>query len=216
MTARDEGRHRLDLPIDIGMLVDAMDDNLDDDAEIAAAGARIAARLLGPDAGVSLLGARQSFLVPGWRVNTLAAAPARESPAERTAQRRLDTELGIEFTRAPAGPERTLITVRSFGSDAVAGDIVRISVRDGGEHLVVLYSADEQALSGQLTTTALTMSEDLEISIMSREALRPDHAAAVTAAVLGSATAGRNAWRRVAKELSVGDPVRAAVLDGLR
>ncbi|MGF0316868.1 hypothetical protein [Nocardia fluminea] len=38
---------------------------------------------------------------------------------------------------------------------------------------------------------------------------------AVTDAVRCSLTAGRSAWRRVAKGLPAGDPVRAAIVAGL-
>ncbi|TCJ99421.1 hypothetical protein [Nocardia alba] len=226
--APDHDADRLSLPVDIDVLIAfAESDGPDADAESAAAGARIAERLLRGDIGsrqgrsatVVDVGARRAAMtVPGWTVQPLAASSESEKPATRTLQKQRDRELGIEFTRSPAGAEQTRISVHSFGARAAAGDIVRVAVRLGAEStelLVVLYADDDGTLTGQVVTKSLTMSEDLEISLLPGTALGGTHTSAVTDAVRCSLTAGRNAWRRVAKGLPVGDPVRAAIVAGL-
>ncbi|MGW6120728.1 hypothetical protein ACWFRF_16945 [Nocardia sp. NPDC055165] len=224
--APDHDADRLSLPVDIDVLIAfAASDSPDADAESADAGARIAERLLragavsGSSAALGDLGARRAVMtVPGWSVQPLAASSDSEQTTTRTVQKQRDRELGIEFTRSPAGAEQTRISVHSFGARAAAGDIVRISVRLGADRtelLVVLYAGDDGTLTGQAVTRALTMSEDLEISLLAGAALDGTHVSAVTDAVRCSLTAGRNAWRRVAKGLPAGDPVRAAIVAGL-
>ncbi|WP_063004149.1 hypothetical protein [Nocardia salmonicida] len=219
--APDHDADRLSLPIDIDVLIAfAEADSPEVDAESAAAGARIAARLLrGGSAAVGDLDARRAAMaVPGWTVQPLAASSEGETTATRAVQKQLDRELGIEFTRSPAGAEQTRISVHSFGARAAAGDIVRVAVSLGAERtelLVVLYADADGTLTGQVVTRALTMSEDLEISLLPGAALGSTHTSAVTDAVRCSLTAGRNAWRRVAKGLPAGDPVRAAIVAGL-
>lgn len=219
--APDHDADRLSLPIDIDVLIAfAEADSPEVDAESAAAGARIAARLLrGGSAAVGDLDARRAAMaVPGWTVQPLAASSEGETTATRAVQKQLDQELGIEFTRSPAGAEQTRISVHSFGARAAAGDIVRVAVSLGAERtelLVVLYADTDGTLTGQVVTRALTMSEDLEISLLPGAALGSTHTSAVTDAVRCSLTAGRNAWRRVAKGLPAGDPVRAAIVAGL-
>ncbi|MFI1237445.1 hypothetical protein [Nocardia salmonicida] len=225
--APDHDADRLSLPVDIDVLIAfAEADSPDVDAESAAAGARIAARLLrGEAAGSAAVGdldARRAVMaVPGWTVQPLAASSEGETTATRAVQKQLDRELGIEFTRSPAGAEQTRISVHSFGARAAAGDIVRVAVSLGAERtertelLVVLYADTDGTLTGQVVTRALTMSEDLEISLLPGAALGSTHTSAVTDAVRCSLTAGRNAWRRVAKGLPAGDPVRAAIVAGL-
>ncbi|KQY38450.1 hypothetical protein ASD42_08520 [Nocardia sp. Root136] len=219
--APDHDADRLSLPIDIDVLIAfAEADGPEVDAESAAAGARIAARLLrGGSAAVGDLDARRAAMaVPGWTVQPLAASSEGETTATRAVQKQLDRELGIEFTRSPAGAEQTRISVHSFGARAAAGDIVRVAVSLGAERtelLVVLYAEADGTLTGQVVTRALTMSEDLEISLLPGAALGSTHTSAVTDAVRCSLTAGRNAWRRVAKGLPAGDPVRAAIVAGL-
>lgn len=219
--APDHDADRLSLPVDINVLIAfAEADSPEVDAESAAAGARIAARLLrGGSAAVGDLDARRAAMaVPGWTVQPLAASSEGETTATRAVQKQLDRELGIEFTRSPAGAEQTRISVHSFGARAAAGDIVRVAVSLGAERtelLVVLYAEADDTLTGQVVTRALTMSEDLEISLLPGAALGSTHTSAVTDAVRCSLTAGRNAWRRVAKGLPAGDPVRAAIVAGL-
>ncbi|WP_328711111.1 hypothetical protein [Nocardia salmonicida] len=219
--APDHDADRLSLPVDIDVLIAfAEADSPEVDAESAAAGARIAARLLrGGSAAVGDLDARRAAMaVPGWTVQPLAASSEGETTATRAVQKQLDRELGIEFTRSPAGAEQTRISVHSFGARAAAGDIVRVAVSLGAERtelLVVLYADADGTLTGQVVTRALTMSEDLEISLLPGAALCSTHTSAVTDAVRCSLTAGRNAWRRVAKGLPAGDPVRAAIVAGL-
>ncbi|WP_446221310.1 hypothetical protein ACTWPB_15120 [Nocardia sp. IBHARD005] len=227
--APDHDADRLSLPVDIDVLIAfAESDSPDVDAESAAAGARIAERLLRGGAvsrgeagstAVGDLGARRAVMaVPGWTVQPLAASSEGERTAIRAVQKQLDQELGIEFTRSPAGAEQTRISVHSFGARAAAGDIVRVAVSLGAERtelLVVLYADADGTLTGQVVTKALTMSEDLEISLLPGAALGSTHTSAVTDAVRCSLTAGRNAWRRVAKGLPAGDPVRAAIVAGL-
>ncbi|MEV0549311.1 hypothetical protein [Nocardia salmonicida] len=219
--APDHDADRLSLPVDIDVLIAfAEADSPEVDAESAAAGARIAARLLrGGSAAVGDLDARRAAMaVPGWTVHPLAASSEGETTATRAVQKQLDRELGIEFTRSPAGAEQTRISVHSFGARAAAGDIVRVAVSLGAERtelLVVLYADADGTLTGQVVTRALTMSEDLEISLLPGAALGSTHTSAVTDAVRCSLTAGRNAWRRVAKGLPAGDPVRAAIVAGL-
>ncbi|MFD6395273.1 hypothetical protein [Nocardia sp. NPDC060249] len=224
--APDHDADRLSLPVDIDVLIAfAASDSPDVDAESAAAGARIAERLLRGGAVSSGTGAigdlaarRAVMTVPGWSVQPLAASSDSEKTVTRTVQKQRDREWGIEFTRSPAGAEQTRISVHSFGARAVAGDIVQVAVRRGAERtelLVVLYADDDGTLTGQAVTRALTMSEDLEISLLPGAALDSTHASAVTEAVRCSLTAGRNAWRRVAKGLPAGDPVRAAIVAGL-
>ncbi len=219
--APDHDADRLSLPIDIDVLIAfAEADSPEVDAESAAAGARIAARLLrGGSAAVGDLDARRAAMaVPGWTVQPLAASSEGETTATRAVQKQLDRELGIEFTRSPAGAEQTRISVHSFGARAAAGDIVRVAVSLGAERtelLVVLYADADGTLTGQVVTRALTMSEDLEISLLPGASLGSTHTSAVTDAVRCSLTAGRNAWRRVAKGLPAGDPVRAAIVAGL-
>ncbi|MFE9785064.1 hypothetical protein ACFYO7_06770 [Nocardia salmonicida] len=222
--APDHDADRLSLPVDIDVLIAfAEADSPDVDAESAAAGARIAARLLRGEAGgpaaVGDLDARRAVMaVPGWTVQPLAASSEGETTATRAVQKQRDRELGIEFTRAPAGAEQTRISVHSFGARAAAGDIVRVAVSLGAERtelLVVLYADTDGTLTGQVVTRALTMFEDLEISLLPGAALGSTHTSAVTDAVRCSLTAGRNAWRRVAKGLPAGDPVRAAIVAGL-
>ncbi|MGW0636939.1 hypothetical protein [Nocardia salmonicida] len=219
--APDHDADRLSLPVDIDVLIAfAEADSPEVDAESAAAGARIAARLLrGGAAAVGDLDARRAVMaVPGWTVQPLAASSEGETTATRAVQKQLDRELGIEFTRSPAGAEQTRISVHSFGARAAAGDIVRVAVSLGAERtelLVVLYADADGSLTGQVVTRALTMSEDLEISLLPGAALGSTHTSAVTDAVRCSLTAGRNAWRRVAKGLPAGDPVRAAIVAGL-
>lgn len=220
----DHDVDRLSLPVDIDVLIAfAESDSPAVDAESAAAGARIAERLLRGGAvsggGPTALSARRTVLaVSGWTVRPLAASSEGDTTAAPPVQKRLDRELGIEFTRSPAGAEQTRISVHSFGTQAAAGDIVRVAVSLGPEHtelLVVLYADDDGTLTGQVVTRALTMSEDLEISLLPGAALGSTHTSAVTDAVRCSLTAGRNAWRRVAKGLAAGDPVRAAIIAGL-
>ncbi|PKV80258.1 hypothetical protein [Nocardia fluminea] len=224
--APDHDADRLSLPVDIDVLIAFAESGSPDvDAESAAAGARIAERLLrlgavsGGSAAVGALGARRAVMaIPGWTVQPLAASSESETTATPTVQKQRDRELGIEFARAPAGAEQTRISVHSFGARAAAGDIVRVAVRLGAERselLVVLYTDDDGTLTGQVVTRALTMAEDLEISLLPGAALGSTHTSAVTDAVRCSLTAGRNAWRRVAKGLPVGDPVRAAIVAGL-
>ncbi|MEV0767942.1 hypothetical protein [Nocardia salmonicida] len=219
--APDHDADRLSLPVDIDVLIAfAEADSPEVDAESAAAGARIAARLLrAGSAAVGDLDARRAAMaVPGWTVQPLAASSEGETTATRAVQKQLDRELGIEFTRSPAGAEQTRISVHSFGARAAAGDIVRVAVSLGAERtelLVVLYADADGTLTGQVVTRALTMSEDLEISLLPGAALGSTHTSAVTDAVRCSLTAGRNAWRRVAKGLPAGDPVRAAIVAGL-
>ncbi|MGW5917590.1 hypothetical protein ACWFPY_01245 [Nocardia fluminea] len=223
--APDHDADRLSLPVDIDVLIAFAESGSPGvDAESAAAGARIAERLLrgGAVSGGSTvgdLGARRAVMsVPGWTVQPLAASSESETTATRPMQKQRDRELGIEFARSPAGAEQTRISVHSFGARAAAGDIVRVAVRIGAERselLVVLYADDDGTLTGQVVTRALTMSEDLEISLLPGAALGSTHASAVTDAVRCSLTAGRNAWRRVAKGLPAGDPVRAAIVAGL-
>ncbi|WP_410870132.1 hypothetical protein [Nocardia sp. A7] len=221
--APDHDADRVGLPVDIDVLIAfAESDDTAVDAESAAAGARIAERVLRSgtrefsDEPTSLSARRAVMAVHGWSVQPLAASS--EGETTHAVQKQLDRELGIEFTRAPAGAEQTRISVHSFGARAVAGDIVRVAVSLGAERtelLVVLYAEDDGTLTGQVVTRALTMSEDLEISLLPGAALGDTHTAAVTDAVRCSLTAGRNAWRRVAKGLSAGDPVRAAIIAGL-
>ncbi|MGY0500972.1 hypothetical protein ACWZHB_21000 [Nocardia sp. FBN12] len=222
MMGPDHDADRLCLPVDIDVLIafaEAGDDTAVD-AESAAAGARIAERVLGTARGgsTSLDARRAVMVVRGWTVQPLAASSEGETTATHAVQKQLDRELGIEFTRSPAGAEQTRISVHSFGARAAAGDIVRVAVRLGAERtelLVVLYAEDDGTLTGQVVTRALTMSEDLEIALLPSAALGTEHTAAVTDAVRCSLTAGRNAWRRVAKGLTPGDPVRAAIVAGL-
>ncbi|MFD3506593.1 hypothetical protein [Nocardia sp. NPDC058666] len=204
---------RLGLPVDVEVLIAFAEADSPVDAEAARVGARIAERLL--RGTVTDLGARRRVMrVPGWTVQPLAASSEGET-ATRAVQQRTDSELGIEFTRTPAGAQQTRISVRSFGTHAVAGDIVRVAAGAGTELLVVLYTEDDGALTGQIVSRALSMSEDLEISLLPSATLGSTHACAVTEAVRCSLTAGRNAWRRVAKSRPVGDPVRDAIVAGL-
>ncbi|MFD8098407.1 hypothetical protein ACFV24_02635 [Nocardia fluminea] len=217
---------RVNLPVDIDVLLALAEaeDATESDDEASAAGARIAQQLLrsgrfqdsAPSA--SLDARREVMRVPGWTVQPLAASSEDDTGAGRTVQKRVDRELGIEFIRSPAGARQTQISVQSFGARTVAGDIVRVSIGLGTgrtEFLVVLYTDEAGALTGQVVTRALTMSEDLEISLLPGASLGTAHTTAVTDAVRCSLTAGRNAWRRVAKDLPSGDPVRAAIVAGL-
>ncbi|MEU4596062.1 hypothetical protein [Nocardia sp. NPDC023988] len=221
MTTRDHRPARLDLPVDIDVLL-ALADDSEPDAEAATAGARIADRLLAADNATpeppSLAARRAVMRVPGWTVRPLAASSRDGAPSSRVVQKQIDQELGIEFTRTPAGTEQTRISVQSFGPDTAAGDVVRVAVHAGEERtevLVVLYTDADGSLTGQIVTRALTLAEHLEISIVPGAALGHTHTAAITDAVRCSLTAGRNAWRRVAKGLPVGDPVRSAIVAGL-
>ncbi|MCA2207706.1 hypothetical protein [Nocardia rosealba] len=221
MTTRDHRPARLDLPVDIDMLL-ALADDSEPDAEAAAAGTRIADRLLAADNATpeppSLAARRAVMRVPGWTVRPLAASSRDGAPSSRVVQKQIDQELGIEFTRTPAGTEQTRISVQSFGPDTAAGDVVRVAVHAGEERtevLVVLYTDAGGSLTGQIVTRALTLAEHLEISIVPGTALGHTHTAAITDAVRCSLTAGRNAWRRVAKGLPIGDPVRSAIVAGL-
>ncbi|MFC9897657.1 hypothetical protein ACFVMC_28540 [Nocardia sp. NPDC127579] len=213
----DEHHARLDLPVDADVLLALAAEEDERDPAARAAGARIAARLLGglPTAQPMSFPDRAPVLlrVPGWTVSALAAAT--EGDAERPLQRQIERELGIEFSRTPEGPEQTRISVRSSGTHAAAGDIIRVAVGSEAELLVLLYTDDTGALTGQLVTRSVTMSEDLEISVLRGASLGSPSAAAVTDAVRGSFTAGRNAWRRVAKALEPGDPLRDAIIAGL-
>ncbi|NKX86112.1 hypothetical protein [Nocardia coubleae] len=221
MTARDHRPTRLNLPVDLEVLL-ALADDSEPDAEAAAAGARIAQRLLAAADATpephSLSARRIVMRVPGWTVRPLAASSRDGASSSRVVQKQIDQELGIEFTRTPAGAEQTRISVQSFGPDTAAGDVVRVAVHAGEERtevLVVLYTDADGSLTGQIVTRALTLAEHLEISIVPGTALGDTHAAAITDAVRCSLTAGRNAWRRVAKGLPVGDPVRSAIVAGL-
>ncbi|WP_067862809.1 hypothetical protein [Nocardia shimofusensis] len=231
MNPTEDAADRLGLPADIDVLTalaDA-DDDTTFDIETAAAGARIGERLLrghralarGP-ATVTHIHARAAVVVmrvPGWTVQPLAASSAdRAARAVPAAQKRVDRELGLEFIRSPAGAEQTRISVQSQGIRAASGDIVRVDVRRGEENteiLVVLYTDETGTVTGHVITRALTMAEDLEISIMPVAALGAGQTSAVTDAVRCSLTAGRNAWRRVAKALPGDHPVRAAIVAGL-
>ncbi|MFC6011071.1 hypothetical protein [Nocardia lasii] len=219
--ARDRDATRLNLPVDLDVLLACAeaDDNTASDAEAATAGARVAERLLRSDRGANsatvtaLESRRERMRVPGWTVRPLAAS-ADDVATHHAVQRQVDRELGVEFVRSPSGAARTRISVRAFGARAVAGDIVRVGA-EGTEVLVVLYPDEGGTLTGQVVTRALTMSEDLEISLLPSAALDARHTSAVTEAVRCSLTAGRNAWRRVAKGLPSGDPIRAAIVEGL-
>jgi hypothetical protein len=222
VTARNQRPDRLNLPADIDVLLALVDDDdAEPDAEAAAAGARIAQRLLAAEHRATPLSptARRGVMrVPGWTVRPLAASSGDAAASNRVVQKQTDQELGIEFTRTPAGAEQTRISVQSFGPGTAAGDIVRVAVRVGEERteiLVVLYTDTDGSLTGQIVTRALSLAEHLEISILPGTALGNAHAGAITDAVRCSLTAGRNAWRRVAKGLPVGDPVRAAIVTGL-
>ncbi|MFC9964289.1 hypothetical protein [Nocardia ignorata] len=221
MTARDDRPTRLNLPVDIDVLL-ALADDCEPDAEAAAAGARIADRLLAADNATpephSLSARRIVMRVPGWTVRPLAASSRDGASSSRVVQKQIDQELGIEFTRTPAGAEQTRISVQSFGPGTAAGDVVRIAVHAGEERtevLVVLYPDANGSLTGQIVTRAVTLAEHLEISIVPGTALGETHTAAITDAVRCSLTPGRNAWRRVAKGLRDGDPVRSAIVAGL-
>ncbi|KAF0847077.1 hypothetical protein [Nocardia caishijiensis] len=221
MTARNQRPDRLNLPADIDVLLALVEDDVEPDAEAAAAGARIAQRLLAAEHSAIPLSpaARRGVMrVPGWTVRPLAASSRDAAASSRVVQKQTDQELGIEFTRTPAGAEQTRISVQSFGPGTAAGDVVRVAVHMGEERtevLVVLYIDADGSLTGQIVTRALSLAEHLEISILPGAALGNSHTGAITDAVRCSLTAGRNAWRRVAKGLPVGDPVRAAIVTGL-
>lgn len=216
MTPRDNDPDRLALPADLETLLALAADDIDDADR--AAGQRIAERLLGArPATVTPLGRHPVLRVPGWTVQPLAAAA--DDLASPVSQQRVDPELGLEFTRAPAGSGLTRIAVQATGGRAAAGDVVRVAVGGGTartELLVVLYTDDEGTLTGQVLTPAVSMAEDLEISVLPGAALGTVATEAVTDAVRCSLTAGRNAWRRVAKGLPADDPIRSAIVAGLR
>lgn len=100
----------------------------------------------------------------------------------------------------------------------MADGIVRVSVDLGTERtefLVVLYTDEGGALTGQIVTRALTMSGHPEISLLPEASLGTARTTAVTDAARCSLTAGRNAGRRVARAYPARRP-RAAIVAGSR
>ncbi|WP_331758582.1 hypothetical protein OG225_40840 (plasmid) [Nocardia sp. NBC_01377] len=175
---------------------------------------RVATRWARQSGAVSRAEGSAVLRIPGWAVQVRAAA-SKDNPV---VQARTDREVGVEFTRTVSAGQATRLTVRSFAGWAVPGDVVRVAVDDdanGCEVLVVLYRDEHDNVAGQVVTGSIGMTHDLRISVFAAEGLEAGQARMVTEAVRGSATAGRNAWRRVAKGLPEGDPVRAAILAGL-
>ncbi|MEV6279466.1 hypothetical protein [Nocardia sp. NPDC051832] len=201
-------------PIDIDALLQPLLEA--DPPSFEDAGGRIAQRIQrqweDEDAVIPLDRARR-LQVPAWTTETRAAATTA-GPLQRIT----DSEFGIEFVRATVDGRHTRITVTALGQAVQSGDVVRIRVGDStgrAELLVVLYDLDEH-VTGQIITPAVAMSDELEITINRQETLGDDLADAVTEAVRCSPTAGRNAWRRIAKQLPADHPIRVAVIDGLR
>ncbi|MFF3228146.1 hypothetical protein ACFYV7_35500 [Nocardia suismassiliense] len=153
--------------------------------------------------------------VPAWTAHERAAASGISGPMQSV----IDLEFGIQFVRSAADGDETAVSVKSFGDRVGSDDIVRIEITSGHERsevLLVLYTGADNHPTGEIATRAITMSEDLAIAIIPTSSLTADHATAVTQAVRSSRTAGRNAWRRIAKGLPDDHPVRIAVMDGLR
>ncbi|MFI6172712.1 hypothetical protein ACIBCN_38455 [Nocardia sp. NPDC051052] len=222
MNGRENNPDGLRFPIDLDAFLAGADDAPELlDPEMMAAGERIADMLSerwknAASATVTPIasGRARVMRVAGWTVQIRAAAIDNQ----RAVQQQADDELGIEFSRSSIHGEQTRVSVRSLGGKASPGDIVRVGIASGDDRielLVVLYPDEEDTLAGQVVTRAVTMSEELEISVMTAAALESAHAAAITDAVRCSATAGRNAWRRIAKRLPTDDPVRVAVIKGL-
>ncbi|NNH70436.1 hypothetical protein HLB23_11280 [Nocardia uniformis] len=228
MSPHDREQRETRSPLDIDDLLASLDTGESEpyDAESVAAGHRIANRLTrrwahaGSNAGpatVTPIAARRTSVlaVPGWTEQVRAAASGTAGPLQRV----VDRELGIEFVRSATDGRETSIVVTSFGELVSAGDVVRVQIGSGSgrtDLLVVLHTADNGDLVGQIITPAVTMSDDLEIALTPLSSLSGEHTRAVTEAVRTSPTPGRNAWRRIAKHLPADHPVRSAIIDGLR
>ncbi|WP_331757810.1 hypothetical protein OG225_41370 (plasmid) [Nocardia sp. NBC_01377] len=191
--------------------------------EFLAAGDRIADRLTGQwarrstrEATVTALSHRaRGVRVPGFTAEIRAAASDTAGPVQRIC----DRELGIEFRRSSPDGHATSIDVTAHSDRASAGDIVSIQVTGATQRtelLVVLHEKQQGTLTGQIVTSQITLSDDLQVAVVESSTLTAEHASAVTAAVRNSPTAGRNAWRSIARQLPATHPVRAAVINGLR
>ncbi|KAF0847072.1 hypothetical protein [Nocardia caishijiensis] len=190
-----------------------------DDPEVDAAAGRVVAGALralsrssAEAEAVSLSGYRRS--IPGWRSEIRAAATAARSPVQHVG----DEQFGIEITRSTTDGRETQVVVTSDGSVLSADDVlvIRLSAAtDSPQFLVLIHRGDDGTFGGQIITPLLRMNDDLEITVGRAAALTEEAAVSVEHAVRASTTAGRNAWRRVARALPTEHPVRAAVLAGL-
>lgn len=215
------GRARGTWPVPLDRLLTAVeevdtDDELDDEARRA--GRRIAERLTrrwaeDPSPPIALDARRTR--IPAWTTTIRAAASGTAAPIQKVT----DTPSGLEYTRAPGSSSGTRITVSASGDLPTSADLVRVRVLDGGttpDLLIPLSPTENDRRGGRAITTRIAMSDELEGSITDASSLHVADAPAITESVRAAPIAGRNAWRRIAKQFPDDHPVRAAVLEGLR
>lgn len=216
--AREEGGERHGVwPTTLAAVaaaVESIDDNtVGEAAERVLAGALRVLTSLDAESGVARMhGYRRA--IPGWRSELRAAATDMRSPVQHFT----DERFGIEFIRSTADGRETQVIVTSDGSLLGVDDLVVVSTIVGSESIQLLVLIDrggDGICRGQIVTPLLRMSDDIEITLGRPDTLTPQETASVEHAVRASTSAGRNAWRRVARRLPDGHPVRNAVLAGV-
>lgn len=148
--------------------------------------------------------------VPAWRSELRAAADAA---THGSISHESDLpDLGLEISCTVSDSGEATFAVTATDDRRHDGDIVRI---DNLGLLVVLYR-DGESLIGRIAAPGTIGYEDISVDVTSAADLSPENSAAITAAVRGSFTSGRNAWRRIARDLANEHPIRAAIVAGLR
>lgn len=190
-----------------------------DDPELNAAVERLAQQMAEAVMSSRGVGSTTSILdyrkvIPGWKSEMRAAAIEVKAPVQHFS----DEVLGIDFVRSTDGRE-TQVVVTSDGTTLGADDVVVIRILTGSDIanlLVLVRQQVDGTLRGEIVTPLVRMSDDVEIAIERVDLLSGEYADSVEHAVRASTAAGRNAWRRIARGLPVGHPIRVAVLAAFR
>ncbi|MFE3443346.1 hypothetical protein ACFXNW_09975 [Nocardia sp. NPDC059180] len=153
--------------------------------------------------------------VPTARVREWVSSDLAASTGSGAVQRTPLPELGVEIVRSCVDGATTFVI---YADPAVRreGEVVLIDPgADATAVLVVLHTYAEALLGGVVVPDAVTASFDVAVFDADSDHL-DRHAETVTESVRCATGAGKSVWKRIARARAATDPVRVAVLAGLK
>lgn len=156
-------------------------------------------------------------VIPGLTTVQRAAASDDAGPRQEATDE-VTTTWGLVFARSLTADSKTRVTVSATDRRRRAGEIVQVSIVDSERHVdlpIVLYADGDGNLVGQVESSAISLPDNVAVSVVEVVDLTFEMADDVTAVVRTSGPDGQAEWAGIAETLPDEHPIREAILDGL-